>query len=461
MRMSMFTEPGMVRLLDTIHTKDESFLYDGYTGKIYSADKRAMKSLTELFQENSGGMGGNKHGLEDIQWPVSFQDYRKMIDTELETLVLQLTQRCNLACTYCVYSGHYEHMLKRRDEDMSYNVIAKSIDFFLAHSNPMKERSIIFYGGEPTLCFEQIKWAVAYVHERNAEKNIRFSISTNGLALDKKVLEWLSQYDDVFVAITLNGKEHDSYRLTASGQGSLSAIMNNLENIKKNNPDIWRNRTGFIANINEEDELYDLELFYRQLGIFPSLITKISTDHADCQLTEYLQKRRDLKAAKDIWLERYIERDNEILEAYYDTAFYEIHHRHISADGVSFIPSCLPMQVSVFVRTDGSFNMCTRVTDSLNLGNVYTGYQEESLQYLYEGMLKFANENCRTCWAHRVCRYCFQDIIDSNGRFYHQLPNDMCEKMRRSAHRILSAYCDILLSHPQQSRRWMQQTQKT
>lgn len=454
----MLTDPSMLKILNPSMTPNEFFIYDGVTGTILSAEKSPTGQIREAVQTYIDDKEPHVHGHEKIEWPMHFQDYQKKINTDLETLVLQLTQRCNMACTYCVYSGHYGHMRTRKNEDMSYEVIGKSIDYFLTHSRPEKARSVIFYGGEAMLCFDRIKWAVAYVHKKNPEKNIRFSISANGLILFEEHLEWLSRNEDVSVLITLNGERHDTYRLTVSGAGSLDVVLSNIENAKRNYPEVWRNQIGFIANINESDELDALERFYRPLGKFPNLITKISTVHGDSYISEQIKKNVNADWINDginnNWLQRYIKHDDAILKAYFDTLFYEIHHRYISADRISIVHSCLPMEVSLFVRTDGNFNMCTRVTDNLELGNIYTGYNENSLRYLYEGMIEFSNNNCRRCWAQRICGYCFQDLLDINGHFYTQLPDNMCKRMQDNAYHLLNAYCDIALSQPDRVKEW-------
>lgn len=456
----MLADLSMVQIVNSSVSQDEAFIFDGVTGKFFSVDKSLSGWLQKAICTCENGKNLHGQGIKRIQWPMSFQAYRTKLDSDLETLVLQLTRHCNLACSYCVYSGHYGHMLPHKKEDMSYEVLEKSIDYFLSHSCSRKVRSIVFYGGEAMLCFDHIKWAVEYVHHRNPERNIQFSISTNGVKLCLEQAEWLSHNEDVSVVVTLNGYKHDVYRVLPNGIGSLNIIYANIENIRQRYPRVWNSQMGFIANINDEDELDELEGFYRAIDKFPALITKIGISHGDTYISEWVRTSENLDNIRKKWLRRYVECDSPALKAYFDTTFYEIHNRYISEDCIAIIRGCLPMEVSLFVRTDGSFNMCTRVTDYLELGNVYNGYNEDKLRYLYDGMLLFANENCRTCWAQRVCGYCFQDFLDENGIFYTKLSQGMCKKMRNNTFTTLSAYCDIVLSQPDRVKDWSELNQE-
>lgn len=80
------------------------------------------------------------------------------LDSKVTTLILQVTQNCNLRCDYCVYSGSYHNRI-HSNKRMSFEMAKKGIDFLAEHSGECDKIHLGFYGGEPLLEFELIhKW---------------------------------------------------------------------------------------------------------------------------------------------------------------------------------------------------------------------------------------------------------------------------------------------------------------
>lgn len=107
----------------------------------------------------------------------------------IEQLTLQVTQNCNLRCSYCVYGGSYinrHHCNKRMDFQMA----KKAIDFALERSSDSRRLSIGFYGGEPFLEFELIKQCINYVHEMVEGKDVLFTVTTNGTLLTEDKMKF-------------------------------------------------------------------------------------------------------------------------------------------------------------------------------------------------------------------------------------------------------------------------------
>lgn len=84
-----------------------------------------------------------------------------LYENSLNTIILQVTQNCNLRCQYCVYSGSYINRV-HNNKRMSVEVAKQAIDFLAKHSMNSKEISIGFYGGEPLLEFSLIQEIVDY-----------------------------------------------------------------------------------------------------------------------------------------------------------------------------------------------------------------------------------------------------------------------------------------------------------
>ena len=118
---------------------------------------------------------------------------------EKRSIVLIVTERCDLSCVYC-----YEHNKSARQ--MTFEEAKSIIDKNLVDLDKY-EYSIDFFGGEPFLNFDLIKRITNYVLE-NYSGYYHFFTTTNGTQVHGEIQEWLQKYRDVFtVGLSLDGTE--------------------------------------------------------------------------------------------------------------------------------------------------------------------------------------------------------------------------------------------------------------
>jgi MoaA/NifB/PqqE/SkfB family radical SAM enzyme len=96
---------------------------------------------------------------------------------------LVLTNQCNKRCEYCD--------LNFSDAILSKNNIIKFIDYINNNAYKYWEIRINFFWGEPLLEFQNIE----YILKNITEKNVLYSIGTNGLLLDESKYKTLCEYD--------------------------------------------------------------------------------------------------------------------------------------------------------------------------------------------------------------------------------------------------------------------------
>ena len=123
---------------------------------------------------------------------------------ELDTLEIFLSNRCNLACTYCsvqVNEGRAAYL----DEA----VLLKAVDYFFARSGaPRKAVNIL--GGEPLLQFPLLQRLARHARDKSPEAVI--DVTTNGTLLTRERYDALAALD-VRVTVSLDG-----LRTTNDGQ---------------------------------------------------------------------------------------------------------------------------------------------------------------------------------------------------------------------------------------------------
>ncbi|HZJ77154.1 MAG TPA: 4Fe-4S cluster-binding domain-containing protein, partial [Oscillospiraceae bacterium] len=98
----------------------------------------------------------------------------------IKALCLHIAHDCNMRCKYCFAS---QGDFKGERSLMGTEIGKKSIDFLIKNSGNRRNLEVDFFGGEPLMNFETVKEIVEYgrAEEKKYNKNIRFTITTNGL----------------------------------------------------------------------------------------------------------------------------------------------------------------------------------------------------------------------------------------------------------------------------------------
>jgi uncharacterized Fe-S cluster-containing radical SAM superfamily protein len=144
----------------------------------------------------------------------------------LQTLVVNVTNQCNLACTYCYEYGEdkiVDTENGKQPKFMSEATARDAVEFALRESRDNPRAHITFFGGETLMNFPVLKSTIAYARQRAAEvgKDIDFSLTTNATLLRPDVIEFLAT-ERVGVTISIDGPEEmqDKFRVFNNGTGS-------------------------------------------------------------------------------------------------------------------------------------------------------------------------------------------------------------------------------------------------
>lgn len=153
------------------------------------------------------------------------------------TVVIYLTNECNLRCSYC-YTG-YEN--EKSNEVLTENDVEKIFNAtkMLYRSDYYKSEKplISLFGGEPLLPSNKamIKYLINKLEEFKYDE---VEIVTN-LVNVRLYAEIFKEFQgDIFLRVTLNGdrKIHDNIRKFINGKGTYDIIMDNIDYVLKNLP---------------------------------------------------------------------------------------------------------------------------------------------------------------------------------------------------------------------------------
>lgn len=187
--------------------------------------------------------------------------------------VLYFTNKCNLACTYC-----YEDLPGRPPQIMTKEDIRKSIDAIFAREKPENQTLIVLFGGEATLEWENVCYAMTYAFSK--KQNIHFNLTTNGIKyLSQKFIEETMEnffYQRGFLSIDISfdgvGNKDRIYKNGKESTGSMLEVFKNLN----------RNRMKFrirytIQHLNIDNLYEDITRIVKTFGP-KRLITSVAWD---------------------------------------------------------------------------------------------------------------------------------------------------------------------------------------
>ncbi len=208
---------------------------------------------------------------------------------------IEVTQKCNLSCAYC-YLGDRDS-----ESDMNCVVADKVIDFLNKVLDICQPCSITFWGGEPLLNFDIIKYIVnSYKAKEKKHDNVCWSIITNGTIMNCDILDFCYSHD-IVLQISLDGNKdnHDKLRKFRSGNGSYDKVMTNISKIKMKealvNKNLFHIKGTFttssipvVSNMIDFYEYKNLEYSVTPITPSPKIENKnrISLANVECQAKE-------------------------------------------------------------------------------------------------------------------------------------------------------------------------------
>lgn len=194
----------------------------------------------------------NEHATEDYNNQVDrlLKYFPKNIrigkDHAVRNITIQVTEECNLRCSYC-------YQINKSKEKLKFETAKKFIDLLLdpdqsknPYFNSYESSFVIldFIGGEPLLEIDLISDICKYFTKRLIELDhpwrvgYMISIGTNGtLYFDPKVQKFINEFPGrISFSITLDGDQrlHDSCRVFPDGSGSYELAANACMDWMKN-----------------------------------------------------------------------------------------------------------------------------------------------------------------------------------------------------------------------------------
>lgn len=333
----------------------------------------------------------------------------------VKALCLNVAHDCNLKCKYCFAA---QGDFGGEKELMSFEVGKAAIDYLIANSGSRKNLEIDFFGGEPLMNFEVVKQLVDYGRsvEKDYNKNIRFTITTNGVLLNDEIIDYINE-NMHNVVLSLDGRKevNDNMRPTLNYKGSYDITLPRFKKlVEKRAKDKYYYIRGTFTRDNldfSKDVMHFADLGFKLTSVEP-----VVGDESN----PYALREEDLP---------------KIFEEYEKFAV-EYADRQLQGDGFKFFHFMIDLNqgpcVIKRITGCGAGNEYLSVTPS---GDIYPCHQfvgneefkmanifdeeivlPENLKNMFREAHVYTKEECKQCWNKFYCSGgCHANAINFNN----------------------------------------------
>ncbi|HDF2504168.1 TPA: thioether cross-link-forming SCIFF peptide maturase [Clostridioides difficile] len=333
----------------------------------------------------------------------------------VKALCLNVAHDCNLKCKYCFAA---QGDFGGEKELMSFEVGKAAIDYLIANSGSRKNLETDFFGGEPLMNFEVVKQLVDYGRsvEKDYNKNIRFTITTNGVLLNDEIIDYINE-NMHNVVLSLDGRKevNDNMRPTLNDKGSYDITLPRFKKlVEKRAKDKYYYIRGTFTRDNldfSKDVMHFADLGFKLTSVEP-----VVGDESN----PYALREEDLP---------------KIFEEYEKFAV-EYADRQLQGDGFKFfhfmidlnqgpcvikrITGCGAGNEYLSVTPNGDIYPCHQFVgnEEFKMANIFDEeiVLPENLKNMFREAHVYTKEECKQCWNKFYCSGgCHANAINFNN----------------------------------------------
>ncbi len=404
---------GAVHVVDDVTYRVLDFYEDKNLEEIISllADEFDRQKIEESYNEIEELV---KEGLlyteDEYEFHPSFVNREPVV----KALCLNVAHDCNLKCKYCFakqgdFGGNAELM--------SLDVGKKAMDFLVANSGNRRNLDIDFFGGEPLMNWEVVKELVKYGREieKPAGKNMRFTITTNGVLLDDEKIDFINEHMHN-VVLSLDGRKeiNDQMRLTINDRGSYDTIVPKFQKLVSQRP---KDKYYYVRGTFTRDNLD----FSKDINHFTDLGFELTSIEpvVDDESNPFALREEDLPKI----FEEYESYAAELAQRQLEGEKLKFFHFMIDLNQgpcvIKRITGCGAGNEYVSIVPNGDIYPCHQFVgkEEFVMGNVHEDEitLPESMREMFREAHVYNKESCKTCWNKFYCSGgCHANAINFN-----------------------------------------------
>lgn len=404
---------GAVHVVDDVTYRVLDFYEDKNLEEIISllVDEFDRQKIEESYNEIEELV---KEGLlyteDEYEFHPSFVNREPVV----KALCLNVAHDCNLKCKYCFakqgdFGGNAELM--------SLDVGKKAMDFLVANSGNRRNLDIDFFGGEPLMNWEVVKELVKYGREieKPAGKNMRFTITTNGVLLDDEKIDFINEHMHN-VVLSLDGRKeiNDQMRLTINDRGSYDTIVPKFQKLVSQRP---KDKYYYVRGTFTRDNLD----FSKDINHFADLGFELTSIEpvVDDESNPFALREEDLPKI----FEEYESYAAELAQRQLEGEKLKFFHFMIDLNQgpcvIKRITGCGAGNEYVSIVPNGDIYPCHQFVgkEEFVMGNVHEDEitLPESMREMFREAHVYNKESCKTCWNKFYCSGgCHANAINFN-----------------------------------------------
>ena len=343
-------------------------------------------------------------------------------------LLFEVTDCCNLKCTYCALGELYQGNGSRNSQNINLDSAKKLLKYILDLKIQNNENKIIisFYGGEPLVNFYAIKQIIMAAENINSEQKIAigYNMTTNAMLLDKYI-DFLVKHQ-FSILISLDGNEaNNDYRITKDNQKSFFKVISNLDKIKKKYPYYFEEKINFNSVLHNKNSVKSIyEFIYKKYNKKPQ-ISELNTSGVNIEKKSFFQQlyRNRRKSESE-----YSKEKNNLLDHRETIIFHELINflKYFSINSIisnvlsSFrgeekhFPACtcIPFSKRIFLTTNNTLLPCERIDHKYFLGAITENVEIDiaNIAKLYTDYYQRLECKCAECYLVKFCGVCMFHI---------------------------------------------------
>ncbi len=395
----------------SVHVVDE-VAYDMIAMYETSAQEEIVSAMMEKYghredvtSEELNLCYGDIQSLVKAEKLFSSEDYAQVaVDFKsdnqvVKALCLHVAHTCNLACSYCFASQGKYH---GKDALMSLEVGKKALDFLVENSGTRRNLEVDFFGGEPLMNWDVVKELVRYGREieKPANKNFRFTLTTNGVLIDDDVIDFANaEMDNVVLSLDGRKEIHDHFRVDWAGNGSYNKILPKFKKLVESRGNKGYYMRGTFTHNNPDftkDLFHMADMGFTELSMEPV----VCADGDPYALTPADQEL--VKNQYELLAMEMIQRKKEGRPFTFYHYMLDLGHGPCIYKRVS---GCGSGSEYFAVTPTGDLYPCHQFVGDTKylMGNVFDGVHNFERQAEFKSCNVYARPECRDCWARLYC----------------------------------------------------------
>lgn len=326
------------------------------------------------------------------------------------TIVVNLTEQCNLRCLYCHrYKKNYNPL-----SSMSKKIISEVLVRAHEHAVKTKQKIVVqFHGGEPTLKLDIIKETLKNNKKKLNRLDLR--IQTNATNITKDFIDLCKKYN-IQVGVSIDGPPKLTSIVREFGDGSniFPKVEKNIKLIRKSIPRTYISCLCVIssANVNKAKEVFDYLIKNQHIDDISFL--PLYPDFSPCiNETNSQIIPKDVKMVNfsrrifDLWVQE-LKKDRKICIPNFQIWFWNF----AALNRGALLPNtcCGVGETMIFVDTDGFYYPCSPLSyeRSMSMGNIYSNTIAEASESktgkIFQDRTTASVSECKDCVFQGICR---------------------------------------------------------